>query len=260
MDNDSNNPIGQDSNKREKKLEKKLNKDEAIIEEYKEKKHSKRRILLYLIFLVAGIVIIAFWWIHYKAYITTTDAYLASERINVGSEMLGNIDKLYVSEQSKVQIGDTLFTIKDDNGWQEFVVSPIQGDVAKVWLLKGDLVKKGQTVLTLNEHGPIWVNVFLEETKLSDIYLNQEVDIQLMAYPELEIKGRIFYIGKNTASQFTLIAPSNAAGNYTRVTQRIPIRVSIESISNDKMYTHGVHLVSGLSAKVLIKRTKTKSK
>ena len=64
--------------------------------------------------------------------------------------------------------------------------------------------------------------------------------------------GKIFYIGTNTASEFSLIPPNNASGNYTKVAQRIPIKVSVDQVKKGKENTRMPKLVSGMSATVKI--------
>jgi membrane fusion protein (multidrug efflux system) len=65
--------------------------------------------------------------------------------------------------------------------------------------------------------------------------------------------GRVFLIGSSTASVFSLIPANNAAGNFTKVTQRIPVRISIESADNDKDISE-FNILSGMSAVVKIIR------
>ena len=94
--------------------------------------------------------------------------------------------------------------------------------------------------------------IYLEETKFKSIYMGQQVDFTLDAYPDLKFSGKIFYIGTNAASEFALIPPSNASGNYTKVTQRIPMKVSIDEVYRDKDRVEMPVLVSGMSANIKI--------
>ena len=116
----------------------------------------------------------------------------------------------------------------------------------------GDIVNAGQNVFTLNKGKDIWVAVFLEETKFKNIYLGQDVKFTLDAYDKLTFHGKIYYIGDNAASEFALVPPSNASGNYTKVTQRIPIKISIDGVDGDKKQLNKYKLVSGMSANIKI--------
>ncbi len=132
------------------------------------------------------------------------------------------------------------------------VVAPANGIIGKRWCLAGDMINAGQTVFTLNMGSDIWVAVYLEETKFSNIYIGQETKFTLDAYDKLTFYGRIYYIGDNAASEFALVPPNNASGNYTKVTQRIPLKISIDRIEGDSKQKANMKLVSGMSAEIHI--------
>ncbi len=111
------------------------------------------------------------------------------------------------------------------------VNSPIEGVVAKRWVLTGDVVQPGQPVFTIYDLKNVWVTANLEETKLGHIHLGDPVQINVDTYPGVNFTGRVFEIGSYTASEFSLIPPDNASGNFTKVTQRVPIKISIDDPS-----------------------------
>jgi membrane fusion protein (multidrug efflux system) len=123
--------------------------------------------------------------------------------------------------------------------------SPFEGIVAKKWLLPGDMVQMGQTVMTINNTGKIWVSVYIEETKLHVIHVGQRAEFEIDAYPDVRFSGKVFYIGNNTASQFSLIPPSNASGNFTKITQRVLLKISIESADRGSLTDY--NLFPGMS-------------
>lgn len=106
--------------------------------------------------------------------------------------------------------------------------APVDGIVAKRWLMVGDITQPGQSIMTINNNSKLWVSVYLEETKVAGLRLNQKAKFSVDAFPDVEFTGKITDIGSNTAAQFSLIPPNNAAGNFTKVTQRIQIKVSID--------------------------------
>ena len=132
------------------------------------------------------------------------------------------------------------------------VTAPADGIIGKRWVLPGDMVEAGQTTLTLNRGTDIWVAVYLEETKFKEIYLGQRARFTLDAYDKLTFEGRVYYIGDNTASEFALVPPNNASGNFTKVTQRIPLKISIDKVEGDDRQKARVKPVFGMSATVKI--------
>jgi membrane fusion protein (multidrug efflux system) len=79
-----------------------------------------------------------------------------------------------------------------------------------------------------NKH--VWITANYEETKLRNIQPGQLARISLDAYPGVDISGKVESIGRSTASEFSLIPASNASGNFTKITQRVPVKISIETV------------------------------
>ena len=107
------------------------------------------------------------------------------------------------------------------------ITAPFRGVVAKRWVMAGDVVQPGEAILSIYDIQHVWVTANLEETKLAGIALGDSVRIAVDAYPGRTFLGTVTLIGAAAAAQFSLLPPANASGNFTKVTQRIPIRVSI---------------------------------
>ncbi len=133
--------------------------------------------------------------------------------------------------------------------------APITGIVAKRWLLAGDMAAPGQSVFTVTNSHHLWVIAYLEETKISGVHLNQKAEFTLDAFPGTTFYGKVFLIGSNTASQFSLIPPNNASGNFTKVTQRIPVKISIDGTTGGNPLPE-YDIVAGMSAVIRIKKEK----
>ncbi len=108
------------------------------------------------------------------------------------------------------------------------IVSPMDGVVSKRWALVGDVVQPGQSIFSVYDLKNIWVTANLEETSLEALRSSDKVEITVDSYPDVKFSGSVFQIGANTASQFSLIPPNNASGNFTKVTQRVPVKISIQ--------------------------------
>ncbi len=131
------------------------------------------------------------------------------------------------------------------------IVAPINGVVAKRWVYTGDVMNPGQTMFTLNDLSRIWVVAKLEEKKLRHVKIGSLVDIHVDAYPGYVFKGHVFVIQGGAASQFALIPQDNATGNYTKVEQRIPIKITIEKPDNFPK-DQPCYLFPGMSVEVKI--------
>ena len=155
--------------------------------------------------------------------------------------------------KAAVKSAETEIRVIDTQLENTKLYSPINGIVARRWLLPGDVVQPGQSVLTVTNHQKLWVLVYLEETKIADVHLDQASIFTVDAFTDVTFTGRVFSIGTNTASQFSLIPPNNASGNFTKVTQRIPIKISIDGTRNNK-YLSSYDLLAGMSVIVRIIR------
>lgn len=198
--------------------------------------------------------------LQYSQAVLPLEALQTSEEAQTTSKIACEIAKSQLSAAS-VQIASTEASIQAVESQIESVLielsyyriyAPSEGVIGKRWMLPGDIVQPGQTLYTLNQDSALWLSIYLEETKYENVFVGQEVKYELDAYPKLTFWGKIYYIGDNTASQFSMIPPNNASGNFTKVTQRIPIKISIDSISGDKKLIDKVKLVSGMSAEVKI--------
>ena len=131
------------------------------------------------------------------------------------------------------------------------ITSPIDGNVAKRWALEGDVVQAGQPVFSVYDRALTWVTANLEETNLQQVHLGQNVSISVDTYPDREFYGKVFQIGSSTAAQFSLIPPNNASGNFTKITQRVPVKISLDGESGKSGDPLG--LLPGMSVEVRIK-------
>jgi len=133
------------------------------------------------------------------------------------------------------------------------ILSPFEGVVAKRWVLQGEVVQPGQPILTVYDSENVWITAYFEETKLRSIPLGARAEISVDAYPDRTLMGTVSLIGAAAASQFSLIPPNNASGNFTKVTQRIPIRVMVDPLEEGESHEDpSPGLLPGMSVVVRI--------
>jgi membrane fusion protein (multidrug efflux system) len=169
---------------------------------------------------------------------------------NAQSELASSRARLNIARAQVVSAQSQLGVIQTQLN-NTIIASPMTGVISKRWVLTGDVVQPGQSVFTIYNIKDVWVTANLEETALGALRLGDTVDIKVDTYPHMKFGGTILRLGSNTASQFSLIPPNNASGNFTKVTQRVPIKISIEQFSG----THPtpVKLLPGMSVEVKVK-------
>lgn len=129
--------------------------------------------------------------------------------------------------------------------------APMDGIIARRWLLPGDVTATGQSVFTITNNKKFWVIIYLEETRIAKVHLGQQAKFTIDAFSDVTFNGKIYDIGSNTASQFSLIPPSNASGNFTKVTQRVPVKISIDGTEEGKKIS-SFRFLAGMSVVVKI--------
>jgi membrane fusion protein, multidrug efflux system len=183
---------------------------------------------------------------HAKKTLEATQAQLnaAGSQLLVSKSQIAGSEKAIESSNAQIEVIET--QIRNTR-----LYSPINGIISKRWLLTGDIDQPGQSIYTVNNNHQFWIMVYLEETKMGNMRLGQKAKFTIDAFPGVIFTGRIFSIGSSTASVFSLIPASNASGNFTKVTQRVPIKISIDATENDGSIS-SFRLLSGMSSVVKI--------
>ncbi|MFZ9395468.1 MAG: HlyD family secretion protein [Erythrobacter sp.] len=126
------------------------------------------------------------------------------------------------------------------------VRAPAAGRVAQAdRLLVGQQAIANLPVVTLVRTGASYVEANFKETDLTDMREGQRAKVELDAYPELELEGRVASIGAGTGSEFSVLPAQNATGNWVKVTQRVPVKIVLVGQSPRR-------LIAGLSADVTV--------
>jgi len=129
------------------------------------------------------------------------------------------------------------------------ILAPAEGRIGKKNLETGNRVQPGQALLALVQPD-VWVVANFKETQLAPVKPGQPVRLRLDAYPGRVFAGRVDSVSPASGAQFALLPPDNATGNFTRIVQRVPVKILLDNQSlGDR---HG-RLVPGMSAIVQIK-------
>lgn len=168
----------------------------------------------------------------------------AKAQLLVSKSQIRTADAAIVSADAQIGVVSTQLT-------NTKLYAPADGVVAKRWLLPGDIAQPGQSIYTVNNNSKFWILVYLEETKMEKLHLGQNALFTLDTYPDVTFKGKIFTVGSTTASQFSLIPPNNASGNFTKVTQRVAVKISIDATEGGEKLS-SFNFMTGMSAVVKI--------
>ena len=107
------------------------------------------------------------------------------------------------------------------------IVAPADGTVGERQVRAGQLVSPGTQVIPFVENVR-WVAANFRETQLTNFKIGDPAEIRIDVYPGKVIKGRVLEIAPASGSQFALLPPDNATGNFTKVVQRVPVKIALD--------------------------------
>ena len=105
--------------------------------------------------------------------------------------------------------------------------APLQGIVDETFVDQGEYVLAGQLLLMMHDPDDVWVDARVKETLTENIRVGQPATVHVDAYPGRTFQARVWRIGKAATNQFALLPDPNPSGNFTKITQRIPVRLCV---------------------------------
>ncbi|MFL5492305.1 MAG: HlyD family secretion protein [Gemmatimonadales bacterium] len=109
-----------------------------------------------------------------------------------------------------------------------YITAPVSGTVARRNAEVGALVQVGQTLMSIVPDENVWVTANLKETQLTHVRVGDPAEFTVDAYPGRKFKGRVESVSPATGARFALLPPDNATGNFTKVVQRVPVRIAVD--------------------------------
>ncbi|WP_158799283.1 HlyD family secretion protein [Pedobacter sp. L105] len=128
------------------------------------------------------------------------------------------------------------------------IIAPASGKVGKTNLKTGQFVQQGQQLFSVVSNDRYWIVANFKETQIEYMKVGQTVKIVIDGYPDQDITGKIAGFSDATGAKFSLLPPDNSTGNFVKVTQRVPVTITI-----DKAETLKDILKAGLSVDVDVK-------
>lgn len=147
--------------------------------------------------------------------------------------------------QSQVKLTQAAYNLALLNYKNTFIKAAVGGKVVRITEKIGENVTAGQTVMTLCDLDSTWIVASIDEKKIGRIKPGQQVEVSIDAYPDKVFKGRVDSISGVTKSVFSLLSTESTSGNYTKVVQYLPVKITVD---------HDDYVLrSGMSATVKIK-------
>ncbi|MBC7804836.1 MAG: HlyD family secretion protein [Akkermansiaceae bacterium] len=136
-----------------------------------------------------------------------------------------------------------------------YLYAPSAGTVVRKTVNAGTSISAGQTILAMTEGDKLWITANMKETQLQNIRVGQTVEVDVDAFPDKKFKGVVATLNAATGASVSLLPPDNATGNFTKVVQRVPVKIAlVPSTGGDKWATAEdfTRLRQGMSTVVVV--------
>jgi len=197
-----------------------------------------------MVLIIAGIV--GWYWYEGEHFVNTEDARIAANLVVVSPEIAGKIVEWNVKEGDMIQAGDVLGrqdlsatlnsstinaaalgSIGSIAAEKASIKSPLSGQVIRSSAVLGQMAVPGTNLAVVADTDQLYLAANVPELEIGRVRLGQTVEIYVDAFPGVPFEGRVETIGRATASTFSLLPSSNNGGNYTKVSQIVPIRIHL---------------------------------
>jgi membrane fusion protein (multidrug efflux system) len=143
---------------------------------------------------------------------------------NAQRSALNTKDALY---QADIKGKEAAIIVSEVNLGYTRILAPATGAVSERHVQEGQLVAPGMEVIDL-VRGDVWIQANYQETQLTNIQKGDVADITIDTFPGVVLHGKVAEISPASGSQFALLPPDNATGNFTKVVQRIPVKIVLD--------------------------------
>lgn len=129
------------------------------------------------------------------------------------------------------------------------IEAPCDGIVSKRSIEAGQYISIGSPLCSVIDNTTLWISANFKETQLQHMKIGQAVEIKIDAYPDMKLKGKLNSFVGATGAKFSLLPPDNSTGNFVKIVQRVPVKISIDHLTKAQLKA----LFPGLSAYVTVK-------
>ncbi|MCB8875274.1 HlyD family secretion protein [Acidisoma silvae] len=140
------------------------------------------------------------------------------------------IDLLAAQEQqaqANISAAQAALRLAEINLGYTHITAPTDGVIGTRQVLPGQYVGPGAQITTLTELPLIWVMANYKETQLTHVVVGDDATIKVDSFPGAVLHGRVIAISPASGSEFALLPPDNATGNFTKIVQRITVKIAV---------------------------------
>ena len=204
-------------------------------------------IITIIVLIVIGVVGFYF-WNNATSYVSTDNAKVDGDQMKIASPASGEIKSLDVKQGEKLKKGDKVAEVAaQGEGGQSKEMSikmPKDGTIVKTDGMEGSMAQAGNPIAYAYNLDDLYITANVDEKDVADIEKGNDVDVDIDGQ-KATVSGKVDQIGDATAASFSLMPSSNSDGNYTKVSQVVPVKISLDSEPSK-------NVVPGMNAEVKI--------
>lgn len=159
----------------------------------------------------------------------------ANQQLNNSKSDLGTAETRIAILQSTIKKSEAILASKTATIQQQKlkisytkIYSPAAGRIGKRNVTVGQFVQAGTPLFSIVSDSAYWIIANFKETQIKKFREGMSVELKLDAFPDTKMEGKITSLSDATGARFSLLPPDNASGNFVKVTQRIPVKISID--------------------------------
>jgi multidrug resistance efflux pump len=215
------------------------------------KRETKIRLLVIgIVALLVATAFLTYYLIEARTYVTTDNAQVDGNQISITAPTSGILIDWHGQQGTQLRKNAPVGRIEIQGGFmqpQMVIRAPADGVVAVDNGVPGSFVTAGTQLAIAYDGSGVFITARVDETDIDAVHVGAPVKISVDAFPNADLTGRVSEIKTGAAGVFSLFPQSNTSGNFQKVTQVIPVKITIDDLQN-------LPLVPGMNATVKIQR------
>jgi membrane fusion protein (multidrug efflux system) len=157
------------------------------------------------------------------AQLTEADATITAQRSQLSSTQAAAASAAAKVEAARAKVAGAQLELDRTK-----IHAPMNGVVTKKDVVEGQILSPGRVALSIVSSDDVWVIANFKETQITDMRIGQCVNVHVDALPSLHVTGKVQSMSPSTGATFSLVPQDTATGNFTKIVQRVPVKIVLD--------------------------------